>query len=52
MHDAMSAADKRLRKANLVETEKGEDKWFPSTRIGKGMIGDDHVPVSLTVTSL
>lgn len=42
----MSLADKRLREAGLVETEKGEEKWFPTNRLGKGMIGDDHVPVS------
>ncbi|KAK1927496.1 hypothetical protein DB88DRAFT_478221 [Papiliotrema laurentii] len=44
LHGAMSSADERLRKAQLVQVERGEDGWFPMARMNKGMIGDDHVP--------
>jgi len=46
LHAAMSSADERLRNAGLVEVERGEEGWFPAAKLGKGMIGDDHVPVS------
>jgi hypothetical protein len=46
LHTLMASADHRLRQAGLVEVEEGEEGWFPSQRLGKGMIGDDHVPVS------
>jgi glutaminyl-peptide cyclotransferase len=51
LHGAMSSADERLRKAQLVQVERGEDGWFPMARMNKGMIGDDHVPVSISLSS-
>lgn len=48
----MASADHRLREAGLVEVEQGEEEWFPMIKMGKGMIGDDHVPVSLVTTAL
>lgn len=42
----MADADKRLREAGLVQVESGEEGWFSMNRMGPGMIGDDHVPVS------
>lgn len=42
----MDGADRRLREAGLIEVESGEDGWFGNRKMHKGMIGDDHVPVS------
>lgn len=47
MHELMKSADERLQAAGLVEVENGEQRWFPGQKMRKGMIGDDHVPVSL-----
>lgn len=47
MHDLMYSVDKRLMEAGLITVESGEEGWFPSQKLGKGMIGDDHVPVCL-----
>jgi hypothetical protein len=41
----MASADRRLREQGLVEVEKGEEGWFQMTRMHKGMIADDHLPV-------
>jgi len=49
LFDEMRSADLRLREAGLVEVEEGEGMWFGGARLSKGMIGDDHVPVSSTV---
>ena len=45
LHDEMANADQRLRELGLVDVESGEEGWFGMTRMGKGAIGDDHVPV-------
>ena len=45
LHEEMANADERLRRAGLVEVESNEEDWFPSRKMRKGMIGDDHVPV-------
>ena len=42
----MAGADRRLREAGLVEVERRADEWFGSAKMHKGMIGDDHLPVS------
>lgn len=47
LFDNMKSADERLQQLKLVEVEPGEFNWFNSMRLPKGMIGDDHVPVSL-----
>ena len=47
LFDEMSDADRRLREEGLVEVEKGENDWFQKLRMRPGMIGDDHLPVSL-----
>lgn len=46
----MADADKRLQAAGLVEVESGEEGWFSRTKMGPGMIGDDHVPVRLILS--
>ena len=46
LFEEMANADRRLREAGLVEVEVGEDGWFGTQRMHKGMIGDDHTPVS------
>ena len=43
----MEGADRRLREAGLVEVERRADEWFGSAKMHNGMIGDDHVPVSV-----
>jgi hypothetical protein len=48
----MRSADIRLQAQGLVEVENGEEKWFDNARLGKGMIGDDHVPVSVISAGL
>ncbi len=45
----MASADRRLREAGLVEVETGQEGWFASSKGHKGMIGDDHTPVSGTL---
>lgn len=42
----MDSADRRLKAEKLVEVEHGEETWFVEQKLRKGMIGDDHVPVS------
>jgi hypothetical protein len=49
LFDEMSDADRRLREQGLVEVEKGEKDWFQKLRMRPGMIGDDHLPVSLSL---
>ena len=47
LHALMSSADKRLQEKGLVEVEKGEEAWFSDVKLPRGLIGDDHVPVSM-----
>ena len=47
LHAQLKSADQRLRTARLVEVEDGDEGWFQDWRMHKGMIGDDHTPVSL-----
>lgn len=46
LFDRMASGDERLREARLIEVEKGEDTWFRTEKGRKGMVGDDHIPVS------
>jgi glutaminyl-peptide cyclotransferase len=49
LHGLMGSADERLRAQGLVEVDQGEEGWFGSARMHKGMIEDDHIPVCLLV---
>ncbi|KAK8861526.1 hypothetical protein IAR55_002348 [Kwoniella newhampshirensis] len=44
LHAEMLSADERLRADKLVEVERGQEAWFGTAKLHKGMIGDDHVP--------